>query len=462
TDDTWCPYWHSRLTTLVPPTGTETDDTGSPTGTETDSSEPSGTETGLEPTETGTESSATGTETGGSATGTETDGTATGTETDGTATGTETNGSGSATGTETDATSTASAVPGFPPRSGNFVFFGCTGSDEGFPTFELMLSSQDMDIDLCSSTCRGRDYFGVYDRDCYCGDEVDEEGTSIVDPEQCDIVCPGDDSQNCGGDTPLSRRSRIQARQNVPNSIRLTIYISVDFAGPATSIFVTDVITATVTDQMTLTTTFVTTLTGPATTQTATVTAIYECFNGRCYPQDGGFNLPGGAGGRIVYVFKPFPGEDCDGQTVYIPEDCNCKGGSHYVPIICHGTVCHGKTVYKPEQTKHIGGGDIVFTPVDCHVCKDGNVIYKPWEDDYDIIGAPGCTGSSCPPTWKPGHSSGPGGSSSSHGDYGCVGPHCAPGGGSSAPGGGSSSPGGGSSAPGGGSSAPGGGSSAP
>ncbi|RSL88508.1 hypothetical protein CDV31_016037, partial [Fusarium ambrosium] len=498
------------------PTGTETDGTeptGSdgpePTGTETEGPEPTGTETGLEPTETGTESSATGTETDdseptgtetdasatgtdASATGTETDGTATGTETDGTATGTETNGSGSATGTgtETGATSTASAVPGFPPRVNNFIFFGCTGSDEGFPTFELALRDANMDIDLCSTTCQGSNYFGVYDTDCYCGDEVDNEGTSIVDPEQCDIECPGDDSQNCGGDAPAARRSRIQARQNVPNSIRLTIYISIDFAGPATSIFVTDVITATVTDQMTLTTTFVTTITGPATTQTATVTAIYECFNGRCYPQDGGFNLPGGAGGRIVYVFKPFPGVDCDGQTVYLPEDCNCKGGSHYVPIICTGTVCHGKTVYKPEQTKHIGGGDIVFTPVDCHVCKDGNVIYKPWEDDYDIIGAPVCTGSSCPPTWTPGHSSGPGGSShgpggsssgpggsssrpggsssgpggssSSHGDTGCVGPHCAPGGGSSAPGGGSSAPGGGSSAPGGGSSAPGGGSSSP
>ncbi|EEU39945.1 uncharacterized protein NECHADRAFT_104286 [Fusarium vanettenii 77-13-4] len=354
-----------------------------------------------------------------------TDGAATGTETDGSATGTETDGSGTATGTETDATTTASSVPGFPPTVNGFVFFGCTGSSAGFPTFVLGLSSPQMDIDLCSSTCQGSNYFGVYDTDCYCGEEIDEDNTDIVSSDQCDIECPGDDSQNCGGDAPATRRSRIQARQNVPNSIRLTVYISAEFAGPGTSIFVTDVITATVTDQMTLTTTFVTTLTGPATTQTATVTAIYECFNGRCFPQDGGFNLPGGSGGRIVYVFKPYPGEDCDGQTVYIPESCNCKGGSHYVPIICTSDACHGKTVYKPEQTKHIGGGDIVFTPVDCHVCKDGNVIYKPWEDDYDIIGAPGCTGSSCPPTWTPGHGS------------------SAPGGGSSAPGGGSSSHGG-------------------
>ncbi|KAH7273147.1 hypothetical protein B0J15DRAFT_573988 [Fusarium solani] len=505
TDDTGAPTGTETDDTGAP-TGTETDDTGAPTGTETNGSEPTGTETngseptgtdtdGSEPTGTETDGSATGTETDGSeptgtetdgsatgtetdgaatgtetdgaatgtetdgaATGTETDGAATGTETDGSATGTETDGSGTATGTETDATTTASSVPGFPPTSNGFVFFGCTGSSSGFPTFELALSSPQMDIDLCSSTCQGSDYFGVYDTDCYCGDEVDGTSTSIVDSGLCDIECPGDDSQNCGGDAAASRRSRIQARQNVPNSILLTVYISAEFSGPGTSIFVTDVITATVTDQLTLTTTFVTTLTGPATTQTATVTAIYECFNGRCFPQDGGFNLPGGSGGRIVYIFKPYPGEDCDGQTVYIPESCSCKGGSHYVPIICHSDVCHGKTVYKPEQTKHIGGGDIVFTPVDCHVCKDGNVIYKPWEDDYDIIGAPGCTGSSCPPTWKPGHGgSAPGGGSSAPG-----GGSSAPGGGSSAPGGGSSAPGGGSSAPGGGSSAPGGGSSAP
>lgn len=102
---------------------------------------------------------ATGTETGtatGTATGTET-GTATGTET-GTATGTET---GTSTGSVTFPTATS--TPGFPEVIDNFVFFGCLGSTDNFPTFSLRNSSAEMTLELCTSQCSNATFAGVYE-----------------------------------------------------------------------------------------------------------------------------------------------------------------------------------------------------------------------------------------------------------------------------------------------------------
>ncbi|KAH6977893.1 hypothetical protein EDB82DRAFT_447028 [Fusarium venenatum] len=299
-----------------------------------------------------------------------------------------------ATGTETAPTSTATSAAGFPGSIDNFVLFGCVGSTNGFPTFELAQSSGSMDLDECAGLCVGRSYFGVHDTDCYCGDEINDDDTERVNLDSCDIECPGDDSEFCGGDAPLARRSRFSRRQSaIPNTILLTVYVNL--GGP--DVTLTDVITATVTDQSTITTTFTTTIDGPSTTQTQTVTAIYVCSNGHCYDSD--------KGGRIVYIFKPYPGEDCDGQYVYISEACDCKGGSQYVPKYCTNGSCHGLTVYKPEQCDDWYNYDVCYTPADCESCEHGQVIYKPWENTYGtpdhpkVPELPVCSSSHCPDT---------------------------------------------------------------
>ncbi|KAL6925335.1 hypothetical protein FSST1_002609 [Fusarium sambucinum] len=331
-------------------------------------------------------------------TGTETDTeTATETEVNTNSDGATTNSEGetvTATGTETAPTSTATSAAGFPGSIDNFVLFGCVGSTNGFPTFELAQSSGSMDLDECAGLCVGRSYFGVYDTDCYCGDEIDGDDTERVNLDSCDIECPGDDSEFCGGDAPLARRSRFSRRQSgIPNTILLTVYVNL--GGP--DVTLTDVITATVTDQSTITTIFTTTIDGPSTTQTQTVTAIYVCSNGHCYDTD--------KGGRIVYVFKPYPGADCDGQYVWISEACDCQGGSQYVPKYCTNGSCHGLTVYKPEQCDDWYNYDVCYTPVDCESCEHGQVIYKPWENNWGtpdhpkVPELPVCSSPHCPET---------------------------------------------------------------
>ncbi|KAG4268014.1 hypothetical protein FPRO04_04430 [Fusarium proliferatum] len=287
----------------------------------------------------------------------------TGTETATNSEGATTNSEGETiqpTGTETTApTSSASSAPGFPGSIGDFAFFGCVGSTDGFPTFELLQTSGSMDLNLCASLAEGRAYFGVHDEECYAGDEIDGDNTSRVDSDQCDIECPGDDSEFCGGDAPLARRSRIQARQAIPNTIRLTVYVAVN--GP--DVTLTDVLTATVTDQSTLTTTFTTTISDATATQTQTVTAIYVCSNGKCYPEND-------SGSKVVFIFVGYPGEDCDGELVYISEACSCQGGSQYVPKYCSNGSCHGLTVYKPEECKDWYNHDNFFVPANCDVCE--------------------------------------------------------------------------------------------
>ncbi|RBR08912.1 uncharacterized protein FIESC28_10092 [Fusarium coffeatum] len=342
-----------------------------------------------------------------------------------------------ATGTETAPIATATSPAGFPGSIGNFALFGCVGSNNGFPTFELSESSGSMDLDRCASNCDGRGYFGVRDTDCYCGDEIDSDNTSRVDIDQCDIECPGDDSEFCGGDAPLDRMNRFSRRQSaIPNTVLLTVYVSL-----GGSVTLTDILTATVTDQDTITTTFTTTISDASTTETKTVTAIYECYNGQCYPETG-------KGGRIVYVFKPYPGEECDGEYVYISEACDCKGGSQYVPHYCSNGSCNGKQVYKPEQCDDWYNYDVCYTPVDCESCEHGQVIYKPWENSYgtpehpkmpeipacshpecpaiehESKPTPPCVGDHCEDSGSKGGNNG-GSDSGSKGETPCVGDHC-------------------------------------
>jgi len=320
-----------------------------------------------------------------------------------------------ATGTTTAATSTATSAAGFPGTVGDFFLFGCVKSTAGFPTFDFSLSDGAMDLELCASQCEGRSYFGVHDENCYCGDEINDDDTTRVNTDECDIECPGDDSEFCGGNLLLSRRNQISRRQDaIPNTFLLTVYVSVGGA----DVTLTDIITATETDQSTITTVFTTTITGPSTTETQTITAIYECFNGQCYPETG-------KNGHIVYIFKPYPGEECDGQTVYISEPCSCKGGSQYVPKYCSDNSCHGLTVYKPEECHNWYNYDTCYTPADCDVCENGEIVYKPFENSWgtpdhpNVVEIPTCHSSGCPN--QPG-CTGP--DCVSH-DNGCAGPDC-------------------------------------
>ncbi|KAJ0149889.1 Uncharacterized protein HZ326_7565 [Fusarium oxysporum f. sp. albedinis] len=245
--------------------------------------------------------------------------------------------------------------------------------------------------------------------DCYCGDEIDGDETARVELDSCDIECPGDDSQFCGGD---SRRGRMHRRQAVPSNRLLTVYVA---AGAQTDV-VTNEVTRTVTDQSTFVTTFATTVAGPVTTATE----------------------------RVVYIFVEADCSDCDGQWVYVPEVCDCQGGFQYVPYFCFAGSCSGKTVYKSQECHDWWNYKNFYIPADCEVCSGGEAIYKPWDNSWGTPEnckteeIPACKGPKCPLVYPNNNKGQNRGGSSDHGGSSQPGMHL--GGSNSGSNGGSSS----------------------
>ncbi|CAF3595861.1 unnamed protein product [Fusarium graminearum] len=312
---------------------------------------------------------------------------------------------GTATGTSPSSSSASPA--GFPSDISAFTLFGCVGSTVGFPTFELAESNGSMDLDACSILCEGRAYFGVYDTSCHCGDEVNAADTSRVNLDQCDIECPGDDNQFCGGE---SRADKLRARQNVSNSRLLTVYVATEAA-----ITVTDSVAQTVTDQETVITTFTTTVTGATGITTQAITATLVCFSGKCYSTSSSY--------VTVYIFVGINSSECDGQWVYISEPCSCAGGQRYVPQFCTGGSCSGLKVYKVEECHDWYNYNSFFVPSDCATCAEGRVMYQPWEKSWGTPDncngdVPVCNGYDCPskPNGGGSHAGGKWNSTAPHG----------------------------------------------
>ncbi|KAK8927172.1 hypothetical protein VCV18_003640 [Metarhizium anisopliae] len=103
-----------------------------------------------------------------------------------------------------------------PPTVGPFELLGCFSSSRGFPTFQKVASSNAMSLDLCASSCPSP-FFGVYDTDCYCGQRI-EPSDGKVSSTQCDMPCPGNKNQVCGGKARLARRG------DVPAGVLLSVY----------------------------------------------------------------------------------------------------------------------------------------------------------------------------------------------------------------------------------------------
>ncbi|KAG8671082.1 hypothetical protein FPOAC2_04402 [Fusarium poae] len=141
----------------------------------------------------------------------------------------------------TPPTSTSSAMPSNLAVIGNFRFFGCLGSPEGYPSFELIGETSDMTTAECVRLGAGRAYIGIYLRSCYAADTLDAADT--VADGRCDLPCPGDPGLFCGGvvdanSNPESRfksRGRL-SRRDAPPGILLTLYAQIEaISGTLTS-----------------------------------------------------------------------------------------------------------------------------------------------------------------------------------------------------------------------------------
>lgn len=96
-----------------------------------------------------------------------------------------------------------------------------------------------MSPELCTPLCAGRAYAAVFNTTCYCADTLggssSPNATATTPPplpaDRCDLPCPGNPAQRCGGllDPPRSNRTTLvprfpRFRRAAPPGVLLTVY----------------------------------------------------------------------------------------------------------------------------------------------------------------------------------------------------------------------------------------------
>ncbi|KAM0227725.1 hypothetical protein ACHAPO_011293 [Fusarium lateritium] len=124
---------------------------------------------------------------------------------------------------------------------GSFKFLGCLGSPDGYPSFDLVATTEDMTPSKCVSLANGRLYVGVYDRSCYASDSL--KSTTLVGEGQCDTLCPNAPLLFCGGLIESTRR-RSPYRRDAPSNVLLTLYGARDAGDTSSNALITGTSTA--------------------------------------------------------------------------------------------------------------------------------------------------------------------------------------------------------------------------
>ena len=124
------------------------------------------------------------------------------------------------TPTVPSASPTDSIVPVHDPATiGTFAFLGCFSSSTSYTTFTEFQTSDQMVPELCVSLCSSRRYAGVYDTSCYCADALDAGTSALPDRDSCDLPCPGNAVEFCGG---LAGTTTV--KRQLLSDILLTLY----------------------------------------------------------------------------------------------------------------------------------------------------------------------------------------------------------------------------------------------
>ncbi|OHW91443.1 mixed-linked glucanase [Colletotrichum incanum] len=132
------------------------------------------------------------------------------------------------TATAPPSPSTDPIVPDRDPATiGEYTYLGCYGSATGFQTFLLRASAADLTLQKCVDLCRPGKYAAVRESQCFCAEVLDPDTRAEADRGRCNIPCPGNNTQLCGGTTnvsPASSRLMQLHRRAAPANYLLTVY----------------------------------------------------------------------------------------------------------------------------------------------------------------------------------------------------------------------------------------------
>ena len=201
--------------------------------------------------------------------------------------------------------------------------------------------------------------------DCYCADDLGNITT--VTNTLCNVPCPGNPNEHCGGSRNDPRLARRQAA--VPVNALLAIYVNPTLL-QTTSTTLQPANTATASNSNTIGTPGLLTATAIATKTLITVAPVStvssimdDCVSGYCNPHG--------------YIFEPCTTAPVVGETVFVIEACGCDGGRKYVPANCTWEACLGLTTYMCVPVNGSAGRDIIYKPETCDDCS-GGVAFVP------------------------------------------------------------------------------------
>lgn len=107
----------------------------------------------------------------------------------------------------------------------NLQYKGCVGSASNFTTFAVEDEDDLMTIELCQSVCSKHRFVALHDRSCYCADSIDNStSTAVTVDSACNIPCPGNMSEACGGDYQAQANITSRRRQVVAVTDLLSLY----------------------------------------------------------------------------------------------------------------------------------------------------------------------------------------------------------------------------------------------
>ncbi|KAF4450093.1 hypothetical protein F53441_6737 [Fusarium austroafricanum] len=305
----------------------------------------------------------------------------------------------SLTETSTAAATTTTGAGGIGNPDG-FNFLGCFSSENGFPGFTQAYSNEDNDSEQCAEACLGSNFFGLYDNSCYCGSELDLNTSPAVGTDQCDISCPGEPGESCGG---LSAGSRVMRRQ-VDLNVLLSIYVAIGVnpGGETETVVNTDFVTETLPP---VTTTATVTFTEDGTTATKTVTQVLPviptdiiiiCYGNYCAPQ---VHCPTCTKWQVVCTDGFCAPQECHDDTWNKLKICN-SGKCYYADyqgdecnqrIVCYGNECQRDQHYSVDYARKFV----------CDVDTD-RYYFDDCHDDCYTYNT--CTNGNCKPVSPPVH----------------------------------------------------------
>ncbi|TPX07832.1 uncharacterized protein E0L32_010519 [Thyridium curvatum] len=271
--------------------------------------------------------------------------------------------SSSSTSSSSSSPSSTSTSGPMPPQVGDFSVVGCTGSDQSFPSFRLQTSSVNMTLEMCTAACSNFLYAGVHIGNCYCANTFDNVVT--VQRGLCNIPCPGNPDESCGGSRQAA--SRLARRQTglVPADALLAVYINDPIASTATLPVPATTSSSSSTLPPAASTTAAAAQTTGVTTSTATAVAT---ATSTAYPCAGGYCNQAG------WFFELCQGFPNPGEVVFVMEACTCAGGWQFVVAGCDGASCGSLAVYRavPCQAGVVYTNVTVYQPQACATCAGG------------------------------------------------------------------------------------------